>query len=264
MTKARDLANASTALSAVDATELGYLDGVTSAVQTQLNAKLASSTAATTYVANSLADAKGDIITATAADAPARLAVGANNTVLTADSSTATGLKWAAASSGALTLITRSSFSNVASVTYDSVFSSTYGNYMIVIENFYAATSTDDILFQLRYGSTTQTFSYNGANMNTVNTGNLAATVFNHPGDAFMLADQSGTASEPSRGYVMIQNAGVDGAGAIMGQLSNTNASKGYTFTGSAWQSKVYTGFLLKSSSTNISGTVAIYGYKVA
>lgn len=41
MTKARDLANASTALSAVDATELGYLDGVTSAVQTQLNAKQA-------------------------------------------------------------------------------------------------------------------------------------------------------------------------------------------------------------------------------
>lgn len=39
MTKARDLANASTALSAVSATELGYLDGVTSAVQTQLNAK---------------------------------------------------------------------------------------------------------------------------------------------------------------------------------------------------------------------------------
>ena len=39
MTKARDLANASTALSAVSATELGYVDGVTSAIQTQLNAK---------------------------------------------------------------------------------------------------------------------------------------------------------------------------------------------------------------------------------
>jgi hypothetical protein len=37
MTKARDLANAATALSAVSATELGYLDGVTSAVQTQIN-----------------------------------------------------------------------------------------------------------------------------------------------------------------------------------------------------------------------------------
>jgi hypothetical protein len=39
MTKARDLANAGTALTTVDATELGYLDGVTSAVQTQLNQK---------------------------------------------------------------------------------------------------------------------------------------------------------------------------------------------------------------------------------
>jgi hypothetical protein len=47
MSKARDLANAGTALTTVSATELGYLDGVTSAVQTQIDSKAASSTAAT-------------------------------------------------------------------------------------------------------------------------------------------------------------------------------------------------------------------------
>lgn len=54
-------------------------------------------------ITNSMAteiDAKGDLIAGTGADTFSRLAVGANNTVLTADSSTATGLKWAAAAGG--------------------------------------------------------------------------------------------------------------------------------------------------------------------
>ena len=52
-----------------------------------------------TAIQPTIFDAKADILTATAADTPARLAVGANDTVLTADSTTATGLKWAAAAS---------------------------------------------------------------------------------------------------------------------------------------------------------------------
>lgn len=44
-----------------------------------------------------LFDAKGDLMVATAADVPGRLAVGANDAILMADSAQATGLKWAAA-----------------------------------------------------------------------------------------------------------------------------------------------------------------------
>lgn len=59
--------------------------------------------ASATYIKKTLIDAKGDIITATAADTPTRLAVGGTNGhVLTVDSAEATGLKWAAASGGAL------------------------------------------------------------------------------------------------------------------------------------------------------------------
>jgi hypothetical protein len=50
-----------------------------------------------TAVNPTIIDAKGDIITATAADTPARLAVGNNGESLVADSSASTGLKYAKA-----------------------------------------------------------------------------------------------------------------------------------------------------------------------
>lgn len=45
-------------------------------------------------IQNTIVDAKGDLITATAADTPARLAVGNNGETLVADSSASTGLRW--------------------------------------------------------------------------------------------------------------------------------------------------------------------------
>jgi hypothetical protein len=83
-------------------------------------------------------DAKGDLITATAADTPARLAVGTNNHVLTADSTTSTGLKWAAVVSGGMTLLTSGTLSG-ASVLLSSI-SGSYKDLMLVIRNFRPAT----------------------------------------------------------------------------------------------------------------------------
>lgn len=64
-------------------------------------------------IQNAIVDAKGDLISATAADTPARLAVGTNGQVLQADSTTATGLKWATpAAAGGKTLLSTTSLTS--------------------------------------------------------------------------------------------------------------------------------------------------------
>jgi hypothetical protein len=72
-------------------------------------------------VTNSMAtaiDAKGDLVPGTGADTFARLAVGANGTVLTADSTAATGLAWATPSAGAtIKSVRKSSNQSVTSST---------------------------------------------------------------------------------------------------------------------------------------------------
>jgi len=119
MTKARNLAD--NALTTVSPTELGYVDGVTSSIQTQLDAKIAAS----------LVDAKGDIIAATADNTVARLAVGTNGQVLTAASGQATGLQWATPSSGGMTLLSTTTLSG-ASTTISSI-DQTYTDLKIVV-----------------------------------------------------------------------------------------------------------------------------------
>lgn len=79
-------------------TSAGDIEGVTAGTGIS-----GGGTSGTVTITNSMAtaiDAKGDLIAGTGADAFARLGVGTNGTVLTADSAEATGMKWAAASTG--------------------------------------------------------------------------------------------------------------------------------------------------------------------
>ncbi len=58
-----------------------------------------------TAIANTVVDAKGDIVAATADNTVSRLAVGTDTYVLTADSGEATGLIWAAPTTGDITAV---------------------------------------------------------------------------------------------------------------------------------------------------------------
>jgi len=221
-------------------------------------------------ITNSMATAmttKGDIVPATGSGTFSRLAVGTNGQYLQADSTASTGLKWATASSGAMTLITRATFSSVASTTtsFDSVFSSTYKTYMICIENLFAATAADDLYMQLRYaGPTTQAATYIWTNNNyTMPTGANAVSAGNGT-NQWQLANDSGSSAERFSGQYFLTNAETTTRTQMQGIGLNGNAGIAYNFYGYQYTNRTYTGFILSSSSTNISGTVAVYGLATA
>lgn len=83
-------------------------------------------------IQNTIVDAKGDLISATAADTPARLAVGTNGQFLQADSSTATGLKWATVSAAPVLLSTTSL--SGTSTTVSSI-SQSYSNLIVIVDS---------------------------------------------------------------------------------------------------------------------------------
>jgi hypothetical protein len=149
MTKARNLAD--NALTTVSPTELGYVDGVTSPIQTQLDAR----------ITNALVDAKGDLLTATADNVPARLGVGANDTVLTADSAAATGLKWATPAAGGMTSLATGTLSGTTT-TLSSI-SGSYKHLYLVITGAQSSTASNPVFivngstganYQSKYGAT--------------------------------------------------------------------------------------------------------------
>ena len=200
MTKARDLANASTALSAVSATELAFVDGVTSAIQTQMDAKAPSSTAVTltgtqtltnktltspviaSVVNNTLTSTTGDIIYASSANTPARLGIGSSAQVLTVASGVPS---WSTPVSGAPTQLATSSLSGVSTVTFSSI-SGSYKTLFLRIINSYN-TNADPVTIQINgssAGNYSRTKMIADSATNTANTGATNWNLFSNGVDS--------------------------------------------------------------------------------
>jgi len=148
-----------------------------------------------TAIQPTILDAKGDLIVATAADTPARLAVGSANQVLTVDSSTATGLKWAAAAGGgSYTLInTGGTTLTGSSVTVSSI-PGTYRDLYILATNYDPVNDDEQLRFYVN--------SDNGTKYGN-NFASTGALTFNTTSARLVYAQDNGTSN--ALGYSFIR-----------------------------------------------------------
>jgi hypothetical protein len=207
--------------------------------------------------------AKGDIFAATAAATPARVAVGANDTVLTADSTAATGLKWAAPAGAGTSWTEIGSVSPTGTTTASFTSLSGYNQYFIQLESL-SPSSTSGSLFRITFNDTSSDyynfgplFQLGGAGAatygTTANSNSVAYLNLGAVGDA---------ASSVMRGFMIISGANTSGT-KICQWITSGNQNGGQMYLqGGRWQnSATISKITLTSNADNFdAGTIRLFG----
>lgn len=218
------------------------------AVDTQMK------TNADAAVVKSTFTTKGDLIAATGASTPARVAVGTNGQVLLADSTAAAGVSWGTPAAGSLTLLSTTTLSG-SSVTISSI-SQSYTNLFIYVNGLTNATSTNPRL------------RINNTNLTSVSGVDESGTARANNGDIRIL---SGFA------YDLSSSQDINSAALIIYNYSSTTQYKpfslscganyagwgtgGSTFAGHYRETTAVSSIVLNANAGSFTGgTVKIYG----
>ena len=164
----------------------------------------------------------------------------------------------AAGASAALTKITSGSIGVVSSVTIDSIFSSTYKNYLVVINAISAAGG--DLQVQLRYGSSTETGSVYDVAALVNKSNNVTSNYATDNATQWKIIPEM--AANPSAAQLNFSAVGNSSEQAIFhGTAFSDNTQRIVAVAGTAQQARTYTGLIIKTSTGNFdSGAYAIYG----
>jgi hypothetical protein len=202
----------------------------------------------------------GDSIDASMTD----LLGGSTDQVLAKNSNTNMDFKWVtpAAGGSGMTLISTQTAADVATLTFDNVFTSTYRSYVVVYTGVRSTSSavTADLYFQYRYaGPTTQT-SHTYA-MNGATSGSSVITLGATNSTYVPILRNLGNSSYQASGQMFINQVGNTSelAGAT-GQTLDSYGEELLNYAFWAGTGRTYTGFIISTSSGNINGTFALYG----
>ena len=196
---------------------------------------------------------KGDLYTFSTSDT--RLGVGANGTTLVADSAEATGLKWSTPSSGALTFIAAETFSAVSSVSFNNVFTSTYRNYLVIID--WVGTANNSTKIRLRASGSDNTTS-NYCTQRFIAT-NASIGAYRVTGTAWEIVDQT---AQANGGYMYFFNPQTSNktAGTFSG-YSNGESAVDYMPGSNIFNATTsFDGFTFYPSSGTATGAIRVYG----
>lgn len=212
--------------------------------------------------------AKGALLSATAASTPGVITVGANDTVLTADSTTSTGLKWAApAPSGTTwTLLNTGGTALTGATTITVSGISARNKLMIIIDG--ASSVNNGFQCQLRLNSDSgfNYRAYGGRILNNQVDGSdcRMSTVEEDGASEFILGSNS-QASRAFNGAVFIDGANTSGVKSFQaqgaGDFSTSNSGSTGIFQGGWWNNTAtVTSVSVLSNSGNFdAGTIWVY-----
>lgn len=209
---------------------------------------------------------KGDLYTYSTADA--RLAVGANDTVLTADSSTATGLKWAAPSgSGTSWTLLNSGGTDLTGATTITVSGiSAKNKLMIIIDGASSVNNGFGCNLRLNSDSSANYKAYGGRILNnSVDGENTRLSTVEEDGATEFILGSNSQASKAFNGVVFIDGANTSGIKSFQaqgaGDFSTSNSGSTGIFQGGYWDNNAtVTSVSAISSSGNFdAGKIWVY-----
>ena len=202
---------------------------------------------------------KGDVYGFSTVDA--RIPIGTNNQVLTADSAQALGLKWATPAAGTATLITSASFTGQSSVAINGCFTSTYTDYYVM---WYARGSVANADFEMQFQystSTTETATYYGAGFKYDRGNTLGTYGYQNVSQATIYPSLNSGSSQQSFGVINFVDVGTASAyPSFYGNGYGQGGTENINYAGFNDTTRLYTGLLFKPSSGTIDGRYKVYG----